>query len=114
MSAQDRELTQKVQENLRTVLQELKNFRQIQGSLNRLEIKLDLDKLPYAKGAMFNSYGDDHITCHPATRVDLLRQIQDWAQRQDGKSIFWLNGVAGTGKLTISRTIAEWLVSQGR
>lgn len=113
LSAQDRELTEKLQEDLGTVLQKLKYFRQIQESLNRLEIKLDLDKLPYAKGAMFNSYGDDHVTCHPATRVDLLHQIQDWAQQPDSKSIFWLNGVAGTGKSTISRTIAEWLDSQG-
>lgn len=62
---------------------------------------------------MFNSYGDDYITCHPVTRVDLLHQIQDWAQQPDSKSIFWLNGVAGTGKSTISRTIVEWLDSQG-
>lgn len=48
----------------------------------RLETKIDLDKLPYAKGAMYNSYGDDHITCHPATRVNLLHEIYDWA-RQD-------------------------------
>jgi hypothetical protein len=74
---------------------------------------LDLDKLPYAKGAMFNSYDQDHTTCHPATRVDLLRQIQDWARQPHSKSIFWLNGMAGTGKSTISWTIAEWLTGQG-
>jgi hypothetical protein len=62
---------------------------------------------------MFNSYGEDHMTCHPATRVDLLRQIQDWAQRPNSKSIFWLNGMAGTGKSTISWTIAKWLTCQG-
>jgi hypothetical protein len=42
-----------------------------------LRSKLDLDKLPYAEGAMFNSYDEDHTTCHPATRVELLRHIQD-------------------------------------
>lgn len=63
---------------------------------------------------MFNSYGGDHVTCHPATRVDLLRQIQDWAQQPQSKSIFWLNGAAGTGKSTISRTFAEWLTGQDR
>jgi hypothetical protein len=111
LSAQDRELTEKLQENLRTVLQELKNFRQIQESLNRLEIKLDLDKLPCAKGAMFNSYGDDHITCHPATRVDLLRQIQDWAQQQDGKSIFWLKvWRARASRLSPGLSQSGWLV----
>jgi Heterokaryon incompatibility protein (HET)/NACHT domain len=75
--------------------------------------KLVLDKLPYAKGAMFNSYDQDHTTCHPATRVDLLRQIKGWARQPHSKSIFWLNGMAGTGKSTISWTIAEWLTGQG-
>jgi NACHT domain len=61
---------------------------------------------------MFNSYGGEHMTCHPATRVILLRQIQDLAQQPQSKSIFWLNGAAGTGKSTISRTFAEWLAVQ--
>jgi hypothetical protein len=77
LSAQDREHTGQLWQDQKKVLEELKNIRQIQESLNRLEIKIDLDKLPYAKGAIFNSYGDDLITCHPATRVDLLHQIQD-------------------------------------
>ncbi|KIW16082.1 hypothetical protein PV08_06133 [Exophiala spinifera] len=79
----------------------------------RLRSKLDLDKLPHAKGAMFNAYGGDHRTCHPATRVDLLCQIQNWAQQPRSKTIFWLNGMAGTGKSTISWTFAEWLTNQG-
>lgn len=107
LSGQDRERSKKLEQDLQRVLEELKKFHNIQGSLNRLEIKLDLDKLPYAKGAMFNSYGGDHMTCHPATRVDLLRQIQDWARQPQSKSIFWLNGMAGIGKSTISWTIAE-------
>lgn len=61
---------------------------------------------------MFNSYDQDHTTCHPATRVDLLHQIQDWVQKPHSKSIFWLNGMAGTGKSTISWTIAKWLSEQ--
>jgi hypothetical protein len=73
-----------------------------------------LDKLPYVRGAIFNSYDEDHTTCHPKTRIDLLQQIQDWAQDPDSKSIFWLNGMAGTGKSTISWTFAKWLTEQGR
>jgi len=71
--------TESAPKDLQRVLEEIKRIYKLQEALNRLEIKTDLDKLPYAKGAMFNSYGDDHITCHPATRVDLLHQIQDWA-----------------------------------
>lgn len=46
-------------------------------------------------------------TCLPDTRVDVLREIFDWADRQDNRCIFWLNGLAGTRKSTIARTIAR-------
>jgi hypothetical protein len=39
--------------------------------------------------------------------VELLRQITAWADDPQGKCIFWLNGMAGTGKSTISRTVAQ-------
>ncbi|XWW94391.1 hypothetical protein V2A60_002334 [Cordyceps javanica] len=84
---------------------------EMQNSMNRREIKLDMDKLPYARGATFNSKDQDHTTCHPNTRVDLLRQIKDWIRSSNSKSIFWLHGSAGTGKSTISWTIAELLAS---
>ena len=72
-----------------------------------------MDKLPFAKEAVFNSYDQDHTICHPATRVDLRNEIQDWARAHLTKSIFWLQGMAGTGKSTISWTIAKWLADQG-
>lgn len=114
LRGQDRERAEKLKRNLDGVLEELKKLHHIQYSLNQLEIKIDLGKLPYAKGAMFNSYDQDHTTCHPATRVDVLHQIHDWAQQLDSKSIFWLSGMAGVGKSTISWTLAEWLTGQGR
>ncbi len=113
LGAQDRKWIGKLKQDLQTVLEELKQSHQLQESLDRLEIKIDLNKLPYARGAMYNSYGDDHITCHPATRVDLLHEIYNWAQDPHSKSIFWLSGWAGIGKSTISRTVAEWLAGHG-
>ena len=113
LGAQDRKWIEKLRQDLQRVLEELKQSHQFQESLDRLETKIDLNKLPYAKGAMYNSYGDDHITCHPATRVDLLHEVYDWAQDPFSKSIFWLSGGAGIGKSTISRTVAEWIAGQG-
>ncbi|KAI4192154.1 MAG: hypothetical protein LQ350_008694, partial [Teloschistes chrysophthalmus] len=113
LSAQDRERVGNLRQDLQEVLKELRKSHRLQESLDRFETKIDLDKLPYAKGAMYNSYGDDHIICHPATRVDLLHQIYDWAQHPHSKSIFWLSGWAGIGKSTISRTVAKWVASQG-
>ncbi|PVH67593.1 hypothetical protein DL98DRAFT_443228, partial [Cadophora sp. DSE1049] len=70
-----------------------------------------LRSLPIAKDALFNAYDrQDEPACLPNTRVDLLQEIYDWADGKDGhneRCIFWLSGLAGTGKSTISRTIAR-------
>src|SRR5579871_5728897 len=64
--------------------------------------------LPVAEGAIFGSSEDQHEPeCLPGTRTDLLHQIAKWFEDPRGKRIFWLNGMAGTGKSTISRTIAR-------
>jgi len=67
-----------------------------------------LSRLPYAAEAPFNAYKRQHDpTCLHDTRVDLLRQINIWLDGSDERFIFWLNGLAGTGKSTITRTIAR-------
>jgi hypothetical protein len=38
----------------------------------------------------------------------------EWAKERDGKPIFWLNGMAGTGKSTIARTIARSFADNGQ
>ncbi|CRG91478.1 Vegetative incompatibility protein HET-E-1 [Talaromyces islandicus] len=74
-----------------------------------------LAKLPYARGSTFDSFdGDLDPRCHPETRVALRRRIAEWARNRQGKSIFWLKGMAGTGKSTISRTVAETLHQEGK
>jgi hypothetical protein len=71
--------------------------------------------LPIATGASFNSHNEEHnARCLPHTRTELLDEITTWAQNKDGKSIFWLSGMAGTGKSTIARTIAQSFASQSQ
>lgn len=71
-----------------------------------------LAKLAYAEGAAFDSsHRQYEPNCTPGTRVSLLNVLQDWAI-SDGKCIFWLNGMAGTGKSTIARTFAHELSHQ--
>ncbi|KAJ3771585.1 hypothetical protein FB446DRAFT_613464, partial [Lentinula raphanica] len=50
-------------------------------------------------------------SCLEGTRVDLLRTIRGWVHTNDVQKprIFWLCGLAGTGKSTIAQTIAEEL-----
>lgn len=42
----------------------------------------------------------------------MLQKVEEWAKSPHGKCIFWLNGVAGTGKSTISQTVASRLKEQ--
>lgn len=61
------------------------------------------------------SYNEDKI-CLPSTRVDILEQIINWVSRPLGSKaeIFWLNGVAGSGKSAIAHTVAHYFSVQGR
>jgi hypothetical protein len=52
--------------------------------------------------------------CLPDTRVDVLEQIRAWADRRDERCIFWLNGMAGTGKSTVARTVAREYHAQNK
>ncbi|KAI3318812.1 vegetative incompatibility protein HET-E-1 [Xylariaceae sp. AK1471] len=74
-----------------------------------------LDKLPFAADAGFDSHAEEHNSiCLPNTRVDLLREIEDWVEDPTAKAVFWLNGMAGTGKSTISRTLARSSTDRGQ
>jgi hypothetical protein len=65
--------------------------------------------------AAFKSDQQQHERqCLPETRVDLLRRVTEWVDGTSSKSIFWLNGMAGTGKSTIARTVANHFSNRNR
>jgi hypothetical protein len=47
------------------------------------------------------------------TRVQLLADIMSWAESPTSPVVFWLNGLAGTGKSTLARTMCERLAEKG-
>ncbi|KAI4202601.1 MAG: hypothetical protein LQ348_001480 [Seirophora lacunosa] len=67
-----------------------------------------LDKLAYAGDALFNSYENEqrHRMCLENTRVEVLQEAMKWAADDSSRCIFWLKGLAGTGKSTIANTVA--------
>ncbi|OCK79260.1 hypothetical protein K432DRAFT_252439, partial [Lepidopterella palustris CBS 459.81] len=81
--------------------------------IHEIDQKINLAKLPIAKGASFDSHMEEHnAKCLPNTRTELQHHIMKWAKDRNGKPIFWLNGMAGTGKSTIARTIAQLFADQ--
>ncbi|KAL2783175.1 hypothetical protein BJX66DRAFT_138218 [Aspergillus keveii] len=72
-----------------------------------------LSKLPTVEDALFDSQANEHEPrCHPDTRIDLLREIYNRVDDTNGKSVFYLQGMAGTGKSTISCTVAQHMVER--
>ena len=52
--------------------------------------------------------------CLRGTRRDILWQIECWLTEERGQQVFWLNGLAGTGKSTITQTFAETSFADGK
>ncbi|KAF8239905.1 hypothetical protein L208DRAFT_1449630 [Tricholoma matsutake] len=53
----------------------------------------------------------DRSTCLPNTRLEVIKSITEWIadESNDRKQVFWLNGLAGSGKSTLSTTIAHMM-----
>lgn len=68
-----------------------------------------LSQLPVSAEARYDSYieGSSPL-CLKDTRIEVLTEIIHWIDG-DGARVFWLHGMAGTGKSTISRTLAKEL-----
>ncbi|PTB58675.1 hypothetical protein M431DRAFT_477859 [Trichoderma harzianum CBS 226.95] len=66
--------------------------------------QLNLEYVP----ASFDDASKQHLSmCLPHTREQILSDIRAWIDGNSEKGIYWLNGMAGTGKTTISLTIAH-------
>jgi NACHT domain len=62
------------------------------------------------ENALYNSAADEDIPlCHQGTRSAILKYITTWANDTTSETIFWLYGPAGTGKSTITRSLADSL-----
>jgi len=63
-------------------------------------------------GARYNS--GNRQGCLRGTRADVLLQLEHWLKDKQDHRVFWLNGLAGTGKSTIAQTFAEISFMDGK
>jgi WD40 repeat protein len=52
--------------------------------------------------------------CLKGTRIAVLDEIELWARDPNRPPVYWLNGLAGTGKSAIAQTIAERMFADDR
>ncbi|KAF9642890.1 hypothetical protein BDM02DRAFT_3192519 [Thelephora ganbajun] len=65
-----------------------------------------------AQGAKYRH--GDRRGCLKGTRRAVLDQIEHWTRDFGKPPVYWLNGLAGTGKSTIAQTIAERIFADGQ
>jgi hypothetical protein len=64
-----------------------------------------LDRLAPVKTAFHNR--TEAPACLEGTRVQLLDDISTWMENSLEKQVYWLTGVAGTGKTTVAQSVAR-------
>jgi hypothetical protein len=52
--------------------------------------------------------------CLRGTRGDVLLQLEHWLEDKQGQCVFWLSGLAGTGKSTIAQTFTKTTFADGK
>ena len=71
-----------------------------------------LNKIHCAADAGYRS--GNREGCLRGTRKGVLWEIEHWLATEQNQHIFWLNGLAGTGKSTIAQTFAETTFADGK
>ena len=63
----------------------------------------------------YDSAADQDIPlCQSGTREAILNRINTWADAAESETIFWVSGPAGSGKSTISRSLARSFAETGK
>ncbi|CAE6478237.1 unnamed protein product [Rhizoctonia solani] len=110
----------------------LRDYKRIENLFRRLQIEVGMSawsvahehlvitrlmNLSPAKLAAYDSTHGTEVnrrTCTENTREAILQDLNDWSDDTDGKRIYWMNGMAGTGKTTIACSLAQALEARGQ
>jgi hypothetical protein len=77
------------------------------------DLLLDLlDRLRPVKSAFHDALGSAPA-CLEGTRTQILDEISIWMTDPSAKLVYWLTGVAGTGKTTIAQSVAHMAEDRG-
>ncbi|CAE7067179.1 unnamed protein product [Rhizoctonia solani] len=71
-----------------------------------------LQKLAPSLSACYNSEKAAELKrgpCTEGTRINVLLQMCEWATSRNSEGVYWMNGMAGTGKTTIAYSLCEQL-----
>ncbi|KAB5591834.1 Vegetative incompatibility protein HET-E-1 [Ceratobasidium theobromae] len=105
-------------------------YRHIEGLFRQLQINVGLSTLNIAEQHLVNSQLEgmtpaklanydsrlstdtNRRACTKDTRTAVLLQFNDWSCDPNAPNVYWMSGMAGTGKTTLAYTFCETLKKQ--
>ncbi|KAJ5761429.1 hypothetical protein N7533_003468 [Penicillium manginii] len=79
------------------------------GTININQRPRNIVSPKVAYDAKFDAANKENVaSCLPGTRVQVLEEIQGWIDGDNPKKLYLLNRMAGTGKSTITLTLARF------
>ncbi|KAJ2930742.1 hypothetical protein H1R20_g6350, partial [Candolleomyces eurysporus] len=87
-------------------------MRNIEEAVRSLKRSNTFEKLGGVKGAEFSN-ARRGSGCTPGSRISLLAMLLVWAKDPRSPHLFWLSGLAGTGKTAVSKTFCSQLNNRG-
>ncbi|KAF4609704.1 hypothetical protein D9613_011988 [Agrocybe pediades] len=94
----------------------LRNYVEI-GKIREATDAMLLRTLSPVDDARYNSAYSTAVKrrgCTASTREQILDDLRMWVKDPNGSKVFWMNGMAGTGKTTILYSFCEWLEDDKR
>ncbi|KAB5589205.1 Vegetative incompatibility protein HET-E-1 [Ceratobasidium theobromae] len=110
----------------------VRRYRRIEQLFRRLQLEISMDnwhmanaaqtrarleKLRPARLAAYDSELSVEVNrrrCTENTRKNILHNLNMWSSDPDAEKVFWMDGMAGTGKTTIAYTLCRVLQSRGQ
>ncbi|KAB5589984.1 hypothetical protein CTheo_6571 [Ceratobasidium theobromae] len=105
----------------------IRHYRRIEALFRRLQVDANLSSwsianehlantrlegLTPAKLAIYDSVLSTEInrrTCTEGTRITILSALDNWSHDLDAPDLYWMDGMAGTGKTTIACSFSKML-----
>ncbi|KAG9085716.1 hypothetical protein FRC06_003478, partial [Ceratobasidium sp. 370] len=89
----------------------MRGYRRVEALFRQLQ-NVRLGRLDPVQRARYDSNAASQLRrggCTPNTRELVLQGLQDWASDPYGAKVYWMNGMAGTGKTTIAYSFCHQL-----
>ncbi|CAE6536550.1 unnamed protein product [Rhizoctonia solani] len=88
---------------------------EVKEKQSRDRISSWISRLPPSPSAWYDSGTGEELKrrgCTPGTRKDVLANLLGWAGGNSTDAVYWLNGMAGTGKTTIAYSVCKELADE--